>query len=216
MEKTAMTTQAEQSQPNHDQVVKLEEPSPTSGRLARNDISTLSSRAFLPSPFSLMSEFMFDLDRVLRGFVTGSGSAATRPGLRVVSSAEALWSPPIEVLERDGQLLIRADIPGLSKDEIAVEVDGDRLVISGERTQQVEEKEAGFIRSERIYGSFSRAIGLPEGADADQAKVTFHDGVLEVIMPLQRDDQAKKRRLEIATSDGSSQPGGENSANGAS
>ncbi len=106
------------------------------------------------------------------------------------------WLPQVEVFERDGKLTIRADLPGLSKDDIDVNITNDTVVIRGERQQEREENEEGYYRSERSYGSFYRAIPLPSGINVEQAKATFHDGVLEITMPAS-ERQQQSRRIEI-------------------
>jgi len=139
----------------------------------------------LGSPFTLMRQFMQDLDELFDAF----------SGRRPNGQQDAAWLPAVEVAERDGQLVVRADVPGLSKDQIRVEVEDGQLIISGERTQENEEKGEGFVRSERTYGSFYRAIPLPEGVDPEQAKATFANGVLEITMP--EAPAPKGQRVEV-------------------
>lgn len=103
--------------------------------------------------------------------------------------------PAVEVLECDGQFVVRADVPGLRKDQVNVEIEGGNLVISGERSQEHEERRGTFYRSERVYGSFYRVIPLPEGVDPNQAKATFDNGVLEVTMPAPQ--RTEPKRIEI-------------------
>lgn len=107
------------------------------------------------------------------------------------------WSPEVEIFDKGNELFVKADVPGLKRDDIKVELSETELTISGERKTEKEEKEKGFYRSERSYGSFYRSITLPEGVQVDQAKAVVKDGVLEVKMPLVKIEQ-KKRRLEIA------------------
>jgi HSP20 family protein len=95
----------------------------------------------------------------------------------------AEWVPPVEILERDGQLVVRAEVPGVAKDQLRVDVDDGQLVISGERKQDIEENHGGVYRSERIYGRFTRVVALPEGTDVDRAKATFSNGILEITLP---------------------------------
>ena len=92
--------------------------------------------------------------------------------------------------------MIRADLPGLSKDEVNVEINEDAITISGERRNENEEKREGYYRSERSYGSFYRQIPLPEGVNADDANATFHNGVLEITMKAPQ-PQSRSRKLEI-------------------
>jgi HSP20 family protein len=105
------------------------------------------------------------------------------------------WAPEVEVFQKDDQLTVKADLPGLKKDEVSVEVTDNAVIIQGERKQEHEEEREGFYRSERTYGTFRRLIPLPEGALTDQAKAQFRDGVLEITMPAP--PATRGRRLEI-------------------
>src|SRR4030095_7195584 len=107
-----------------------------------------------------------------------------------------LWAPEIDVYQKDDQLVIKADLPGLSKDEVSVEIADDAVTIQGERKTEHQEDREGYFRSERSYGSFCRVVPLPEGAMTDQAKASFHDGVLEVTLPAPP-QATKSRKLEI-------------------
>jgi HSP20 family protein len=115
---------------------------------------------------------------------------------------KALWSPKIEVLEKNGKLLVRAELPGLNKDDIKVELTDEALTLSGERKEEKEEKGEGYYRSERSYGSFYRAILLPDGIDATKAVATFDKGILEIAMdvpakkPLARTIPIKELKVE--------------------
>jgi HSP20 family protein len=145
-----------------------------------------------------MRRFAEEMDRVFDDLRRGTGSLLPRLGFSGEGreASEAGWLPPVEVTERGGQLVIRADLPGLGKDDVKVEVRDDAIAIQGERRQEKEEKRRGFYRSERTYGSFYREIPLPDGAAAEQAKASFRNGVLEVTMPAPP-KTAKGRRLSI-------------------
>ena len=117
---------------------------------------------------------------------------------RVPLEAEiATWSPAIEVFERDRAFFVRAELPGLTKEEVKVTVVHDELTIEGERKVEKEEKKEGFYRTERRYGSFYRRIALPEHVKAEGAKATFKNGVLEIEIPTIPIPEATKRTLEI-------------------
>ena len=93
-------------------------------------------------------------------------------------SAEiGLWAPEIETFMKDDQYIIRADLPGLSKDEVNVDVTDDSVLLSGERQNVHEEEREGYYRSERVYGRFYREIPLPEGALPETAQAEYRDGV---------------------------------------
>jgi HSP20 family protein len=93
----------------------------------------------------------------------------------------------------------RADLPGLKKEDVKVEVSDGHLAISGERKRESEEKKQ-FYRCEREYGSFYRAVPLPEGVKLEDVKATFADGVLEVSVPLPAKAESKARTVEIQES----------------
>jgi HSP20 family protein len=108
------------------------------------------------------------------------------------------WSPRVEVLERAGELVIRAELPGLTRSDVKVEVTDDLLTIEGERQTEQKEEKGGYCYSERSYGRFFRGIPLPEGAVAEKAKAAFHDGILEVAIPIPALAASKPRQVEIA------------------
>jgi HSP20 family protein len=107
------------------------------------------------------------------------------------------WSPTIEVTEKDNRLITKVDLPGVKKEDVKVEVADNRLTISGERKNEIEEKKENFYRSEREYGSFYRAVPLPAGVKAEEVKATFENGVLEVSVPLPVRTRPEARKIEI-------------------
>ena len=151
---------------------------------------------FSLSPFTLMRRFTEDMDRMF----TGQGGTASRE--------MGLWAPPIDVREKDGNLVISAELPGLNKEDVKVEVHEDALVLQGERKREWEEERGGVRRSERTYGSFYREIPLPEGAKADQAKAQFNNGVLEITIPIPESQQRKPRQIAIESGEPERKPVG--------
>jgi HSP20 family protein len=105
------------------------------------------------------------------------------------------WVPAMDLVESDGQYVLRADLPGLSEGDVNVELDGNVLTISGERKSEHEDRKEGYYRVERSYGSFKRTLTLPEGVDPEAVKATFDRGVLEVRVP--RPEQPKPRKVQI-------------------
>jgi HSP20 family protein len=152
----------------------------------------------------MLEHFADEMDRVFDDFGLGRGRLTPRlgrswlrtPWRRVATDWEA-WSPEIEVFHRNNELVVRADLPGLNKDDVKVDVTEDGITIQGERKQEHKEEREGVYRSERSYGSFCRVIPLPEGAISDQAKANFKDGVLEITMPAPPEQVSRGRRLEI-------------------
>ena len=150
------------------------------------------------NPFAFMRRFASDMERFFEDFGSFRLSPMLRRDLwpRVGEFGRAVWSPDVEVFERDGHFVVRADLPGLSKEDVKVEIADEALIISGERKAEKEEKGEGFYRSERTYGSFFRRLPLPEGVKVGEAAATFKDGVLEVTMPAPK-RELKGRTLEI-------------------
>ena len=152
--------------------------------------------------FALMRRFSEEMDRLFEDFgfgrrlqtAFGRGRELLR---REAGLIPAEWSPRIDVLERDGNYIVRADLPGMTKDDIKVEVTDEMITIQGERKQEKEEKREGYYYGERAYGSYYRAIPLPEGADPAKATAEFHNGVLEVTVPAPKKPEKKSRLLEV-------------------
>ena len=158
-----------------------------------------TSDLFTSNPFSLMRRMHDEMDRMLaEAFGGGWGQNV---GQRVGGGMMSRWAPPIEVSEHEGNLVICADLPGINKDDVRVEVTDDALVIAGERKHESEQTRAGLRQTERSYGSFQRVIPLPDGAKADAAKARFHDGVLEIRIPMD-EQRSKSRRIQIDTGEG--------------
>jgi HSP20 family protein len=113
------------------------------------------------------------------------------------ATAARRWVPAMDLAETDDQLVLRADLPGLKRDDIEIEVKDNVLTVSGERKAEHEQKGEGFHRIERSFGRFSRSLGLPRGIDAKSMTASFENGVLEVRMP--KPEERKATRIEIAT-----------------
>ena len=142
------------------------------------------------SPFALLRRFAREIDHVFEDFGVGSRLHIPRflcAGHEVLHREAGLipadWSPQVDVLEREGQLVIRADLPGLCKEDVKVEVTDDMLTIQGERKQEKKEERDGYCYNECSYGSFYRSIPLPEAPDGSKATADFRKGVLEVTIP---------------------------------
>ena len=108
------------------------------------------------------------------------------------------WTPAIETFQRGNEFVVRAELPGMSRENIAVEIGDEALTISGERTYDRDEEHEGMYRSERAYGAFRRVVSLPDGSLPDSAKAAFKDGVLEVRLQAPSPEVRQGRRLEIS------------------
>jgi len=139
------------------------------------------------TPFAFMRRMMDDVDRLFGGlggslldpfFDDALASSSTALG----PSAQNLWWPQVEMFEREGDIVIRADLPGLDPSAVHVNMDEDALTIEGERRAEHEDKREGYFRSERSYGSFVRRIPIPRGIDRKSVDASFDNGVLEIKM----------------------------------
>jgi len=155
-------------------------------------------------PLAIMRRFAREMDQLFEDFGLESGIhfptfLSRGPELlrREAGFVPAEWSPRVDVVEREGKFVIRADLPGLSKDDIKVEISDDLITINGERKHEQKEDREGCHYCECSFGSFYRAIPLPEGADASKATADFRNGVLEVTLPAPVRAEHKTRRVEI-------------------
>jgi HSP20 family protein len=137
-------------------------------------------------PFRELVTMRDDMDRLFEIFFG-----------RQPQAMDELWRPSIDIEENNGNLMVRAEIPGMSKDEIKVSVKEDLLKISGERKQENETKDKTFHRIERSYGKFERFIRLPSEVDADKVKASYKDGVLNVTLPKPESMKPKQVDVEI-------------------
>lgn len=200
-------------------------PQPTSG-LGRSTMPAhrglYEPSLFGGEPFGLMRRLSEDMDRLFESF--GMGGSMTRgpgggwPTAGGEGGLRQLWSPRIEVCERGDKLVIQADLPGVRKEDVTVQIEQDQVIIQGERKQESSREEQGYYHTERSYGSFYRSIPLPEGIDGEQARASFRDGVLEIELPAPR-QRTRGRQLEITDrtgtgSEGSPQRGGGMSGEG--
>jgi len=151
--------------------------------------------------FVLMRWFSQEMDRLFEDFGLGRLYSAFGRGRELLRREAGLipaeWSPRIEILEHDGRYVVRAELPGMTKDDLKVEVTDEMLTIQGQRKQEKEEQREGYYYGERAFGSFYRAIPLPEGAEPAEATAEIHNGVLEVTMPAPKKAEKKSRLLEV-------------------
>jgi len=118
----------------------------------------------------------------------------------VASAPARRFAPATDLIESDSHYILRADLPGLSEDDVNVELDGNVLTLSGERRSSSEDRKAGYYRVERSYGSFRRSVRLPEGVDAEAITATFDKGVLEITVP--KPEVAKPHKVQISVGTG--------------
>jgi HSP20 family protein len=154
-------------------------------------------------PFGLLRQMTSELDRV---FNEPFWRSFRRPFQPAPATSGMIWSPEIDVFEKDNRLVTKVDLPGVKKEDVRVEVTDGHLAISGERKSETEKKTDTFYRCEREYGSFCRVVPLPDGVRLEDVKATFSDGVLEVSVPLPAKPEAKVRKVEIQESEKAAKP----------
>ena len=136
-------------------------------------------------PFREMASLQNDMSRLMNGVLgTANGNGDTRT-----------WIPPVDVWETEGEVVYALDLPGMSEDDVSVELEEGTLTISGTRERKDEVSKDGLYRYERRFGSFSRTIGLPQGVTDDSVKADYKNGVLEVRVT--KPEQPKPRRIQV-------------------
>jgi HSP20 family protein len=128
------------------------------------------------------------------------------------SVAQQRWVPSMDLVEADDHFLLKADLPGLAEEDVAIEVRDNALTISGERKAEHERKERGWYRVERSFGRFSRSLTLPDGVDPDAITASFDRGVLSVTIP--KPEQRKPRKIQIGNAGGAKEMGAGGNGNG--
>ena len=137
-------------------------------------------------PLREIATLQNEMSRLMNTVTGGNGETTTRT-----------WVPAVDVWETEDSLVYAFDLPGIPEDKISVEFDDGALIVSGERERTKESSEQNYYRFERRFGSFSRTVGLPQGANEDSISAEYKDGVLEV--HVKKPEQAKPRRIEIGT-----------------
>lgn len=129
------------------------------------------------SPFRGFRDLQSEMERMMRE-AFGHTALVGPPGI-----SETAWAPAVDVVTEDGNVVLRAELPGLKREDIDLSVANGMLTISGERKEEEKREEGGYVIQERRSGSFRRSMSLPEGVGAQDIKARFEDGVLEVTMP---------------------------------
>jgi HSP20 family protein len=179
--------------------------SPRSGYLQRRGefpfgFATLDP--FRGNPFSFMRRMTEEMDRLFQDVNAFEGREVREGGHgmgRGGREGMAAWSPAIEVSQNEGKLTVQCELPGVDAKDCKVEITNDALILQGERRSEREENERGVHRSERQYGSFYRAIPLPDGADIEHATARCQNGLLEVTIPVPQ-QREERRSIPIDTS----------------
>jgi HSP20 family protein len=136
-------------------------------------------------PFREIASAQHQFGRLLNGLLEWPGQP----------QSNVSWAPPLDVYETESELVYAFDLPGVAEDKISIEIQDETLSVSAEREKTVRESGDHFYRFERRYGSFSRAVGLPQGVDDSRIEASYKDGVLEIRVP--KPEEAKPRRIQV-------------------
>ncbi len=145
----------------------------------------------------LHSELDRMLDRAFQGFWPGRGT----PPAQREAAPQGFLKPRLDVSVTDAEYAVSVELPGVSEKDVSIEVEDHALVISGEKKNENEAKDAekGWYRVERSYGSFRRMLALPEDANAEGIKAAYKDGILKISIPRVEPKPNEKKRIEIST-----------------
>lgn len=155
------------------------------------------SSRYSSGPFGLMRQMQDEVDRWFSRF--GFERGWTSPSSWLSRAGEMVdWSPAIDAFQRGNEFVIRADVPGMTRNDLSVEVGDDSVTIRGERKHEAQDDREGMYWSERSYGSFYRVVPLPPGAISDSAKATFSNGVLEVVLEAPSQEARRGRKIDIS------------------
>ncbi len=140
-------------------------------------------------PVAELGTIQNEMNRLFNTFFDQpSATGRNAPGAR-------RWIPPMDLVETGDHYVLRADLPGLSDEDVNVQLEDNVLTISGERTAEHEDQQEGYYRLERAFGAFSRSLTLPEGVDPDSVQAHFDRGVLEIRIP--KPEQKKPKTVQI-------------------
>jgi len=167
--------------------------------------STRSSGPRTPAPWEAWDAFRDQMDRMFGSFMRGfpnfpsfKPSLDFEPSFRFDTSF-GMTVPAVDVVEKDSEFVVTAELPGLDEKNLEVEVSGDFLTIKGEKREEKEEKGKNTYVSERRYGSFQRSFGLPDSIDRAKIAASFEKGVLKVTLPKTAEAVRRQKKIPIAT-----------------
>jgi len=135
-------------------------------------------------PFRELGTLQSEMSRLMNGMLEGNGRQSQN------------WVPPLDVWETPTEVVYAFDLPGISEEQITIEVKDETLTVSAEREKTEETSEHGFYRFERRYGTFARAVGLPQGVDQENISARYENGVLEVRVP--KPEEQKPKKIELS------------------
>ncbi len=146
------------------------------------------------APERELDRFRREIDKIFEDFFT-RGRFPTLFGR--IREEEFSTFPALDVYDDKDNVMVKAEVPGLKKDDIEIQIKGRDLVIKGERDKEEEVKDENYYYAERVYGAFSRVVRLPVDVKADQVKAKFKNGVLEIVLPKVEEAKPKEIKVEV-------------------
>jgi HSP20 family protein len=140
------------------------------------------------TPMGNLASFQDEMNRLFHQFFRGGAGEEAGWGLRT-------RTPPVDIYETDDALVLKAELPGVSKEDVSIEVHQNTLIVHGQRKHEAEVKDEHYHRVERAYGAFQRSFVLPAVVDQEKVQATYHDGILELRLP--KLESAKPKRIAI-------------------
>ena len=140
------------------------------------------------TPMGNLASFQDEMNRMFNQFFRGGNGEEAGWGVRT-------WTPPVDIYETDDALVLKAELPGVSKDDVSIEIHQNTLILRGQRRPDAEVREDRYHRAERAYGPFQRSFLLPTLVDQEHVQATYKDGVLELRLP--KSEAAKPKRIAI-------------------
>jgi len=141
------------------------------------------------TPMRHLLPFQEEMNRMLNEFFRSGNGEEAGWGLR-------MWTPSVDIYETDDALVLTAELPGVSKEDVSIEIHDNTLILRGERKHEAEVKDEHYHRRERAYGTFQRSFALPTMVDHEKVQATYRDGILELRLP--KLESAKPKRIAIA------------------
>jgi HSP20 family protein len=140
------------------------------------------------TPMGNLQSFQYEMNRMFNQFFQGSNGEEAGTEL-------SSWTPAVDIHETDDGYVIKAELPGVSKDDVSLDIHQNTLTLRGQRKHEAEVKQEKYHRVERAYGTFQRSFTLPAMIDQEKVQATYKDGVLELHLP--KSEAAKPKRIAI-------------------
>jgi len=140
-------------------------------------------------PFKELYSMRSQMDRIFDTLLRGEESEQLM--------GKGLWAPAVDIYETENEIVLKAELPGVDKDDLEVKVENNTLILKGEKRQETEIKKENYHRAERIYGQFQRIFTLPDTVDTDKIKASFKSGILTLTLPKKKEAKPKQITVKV-------------------